>query len=74
MKIRRIRIVLPSRLAPEALATARATGAEIARALANGATPQGGCAVTLADRGEPGPMFARSAGAAVASAIPRGRG
>lgn len=73
MKIRRIRIVLPSRLRHEALATARLTGQEIASALGRQADARPTVSVRLADKGQPAPMLARDAGGAVASAFGQGR-
>lgn len=65
MRIRRIRIVLPARLAPEALATARLTGREIVAALEKGGVPAGPLSTRLAGAGRPAPMLARAAAAAL---------
>lgn len=73
MKIRRIRIVLPSRLRSEALGAARLTGIAIAQSLLREPSGQNSCVARVAGRGQPAAMLARAAGTAVATALGQGR-
>ncbi|MGB3336092.1 MAG: hypothetical protein WBA73_02830 [Devosia sp.] len=65
MRIRRIRMVLPARLAADAHGLARQAGTEIAARLEQAAAPQPGYAVTVPGNGRNAAQLARAAADAI---------
>ena len=65
MKIRRIRMVLPARLAADAHGLARQAGNQIGAQLQQADTPQPSYAVTLAGNGRNAAQLARAAADAI---------